>query len=370
VSTKPASSVADTSARLNGSVDPNGQATTYYFEYGTSTSYGAKTAAASAGAGTSAKNVAANVTGLAAGAIYHARLVAANATGTTNGADVTFATSGKPVVQTGVPTAVTGTSATLVGAVDRDGHPTTWYFEFGTTAAYGTKTATQNASSSGGPHPVSVPIASLAAATTYHVRLVATSSAGTGYGADATFTTAGPAVTLTLSSATVVYGHRITLHGRVANQQANASVPVFSSRNGGSFTAVATVLTGVGGTWSLSVRPVVRTTYKTLFGGGTAEKTVAVRPVVSLRMPSAGRFATRVGGVHSFKGRTVQLQRRRVNGAWLTISRTRLGTGSSATFRPRLPFGRSVLRVAISSGQAGSGYLAGYSAARVYRRRV
>jgi hypothetical protein len=369
VTTKAASSVADTTARLNGSVNPNGQATTYYFEYGTSTSYGTKTAAASAGAGTSAKSVSAAVSGLVPGAVYHFRLVATNASGTTLGADLAFATSGKPVVQTAAPTAVTGTSATLTGTVDRSGHATTFYFEFGTTTGYGTKTATQNASASAGPHAVSVPIAALAPGLTYHVRLVATSSAGAGYGADMTFTTLGPAVTLSLSSATVTYGRRVVLHGAVSSKQANASVGVFASRNGGSFTAVATVLTGAGGTWSLSVKPVIRTAYKALFAGGSMVKTVAVRPGVTLRTPSRGQFATHVAGIHSFKGRVVQLQRHRLNGSWLTVARTKLRSGSTAVFHPSLPFGRSVLRVTITAAQAGSGYLAGYSAGLSYRRR-
>ena len=144
---------------------------------------------------------------------------------------------------------------------------------------------------------------------------------------------------------------------------------VFVSRNGGSFTSVATVLTGVGGSWSLGVKPPIRSTYKALFGGGSAVTTVLVRPAVSIKMPSAGRFSTHVAGVRSFKGRVVQLQRHRANGSWLTIARTRLGSGSIAAFSPQLPRGRSVLRIAISAQQAGTGYLAGYSAGLAYRRR-
>ena len=44
--------LAPTPATLNGTVNPNGRATTWYFEYGTSTSYGTKTPAQSAGADT------------------------------------------------------------------------------------------------------------------------------------------------------------------------------------------------------------------------------------------------------------------------------------------------------------------------------
>jgi hypothetical protein len=370
VTTKAASSVKDTTATLNGSVDPNGQAATYYFDYGTSTSYGVKTPAASAGSGTSTKNVSAAVTGLAGGAIYHFRLVATNASGTTTGADQTFVTSGQPLSHTGTPTSVTGTSATLTGTVDPNGHSTSWHFEYGTTTAYGTKTSSNSAGSSAGARAVSLPISGLAPGATYHFRLVATSSAGTGYGADAAFTTVGPAVTISASGAPVIYGRRVTLHGTVSSKQANASVGVYASRLGtGSFTAVATVLTGAGGTWSLSVKPPIRTTYKALFGSGSAVKTVFVRPAVSLVALTKGRFTTHVAGARSFAGRIVQLQRRRLDGSWLTIARTRLSARSTAVFHPQLARGRSLLRVTISAGQAGSGYSAGYSAWLSFRKR-
>ena len=366
---KPASSVRDTTATLNGSVKPNGQATTVYYEYGTTTSYGTKTPVKSAGTGTGTKSVPAAVTGLTGGATYHFRLVATNATGTTTGLDQTFTTSGRPVSHTGAATGVTGTSATLTGTVDPAGHATSWHFEYGGTTGYGAKTSTQNAGSSVGARAVSLPIAGLMPGLTYHVRLVATSSAGTGLGADATFTTVGSAVTMSVSRRTVVYGRRVTLRGTVSSGQANASVAVFAARaNAGSFTAVTTVLTGAGGAWSLSVKPVIRTRYKVLFSGGSAVTTVFVRPAVSLVALAKGRFSTRVAAARSFAGRIVQLQRRRLDGSWLTIGRTRLSARSTAVFHPRLPRGRSFLRVAISAGQAGSGYLAGFSAQVSHRR--
>jgi hypothetical protein len=370
VTTKTASSVKDTTATLNGSVDPNGQATTYYLEYGTSTSYGVKTPAVSAGSGTSAKSVSAAVTGLTGGATYHFRLVATNASGTTSGADLTFLTSGQPISHTGTSTSVTGTSATLTGTVDPNGHATSWHFEYGTSTAYGANTSAQNAGSNAGARAISVPIVGLQPGATYHFRLVATSSAGTGYGADAAFTTVGPAVTISVSGATVIYGRRVTLHGTASSKQANASVGVYASRLGtGSFTAVATVLTGAGGTWSLSVKPPIRTTYKALFGGGSAVTTVFVRPAVSLVALTKGRFTTHVAGARSFAGRIVQLQRHRLDGSWLTIARTRLNARSTAVFHPPLARGRSLLRVTISAAQAGSGYSAGYSAWLSFRKR-
>src|SRR6266571_5650877 len=79
VSTAPATSVGTTDAKLNGSLNPNGQATTWYFEYGTSTGYGLKTPTKNAGSGTKSTDVSESVSKLAAETTYHFRLVATNA---------------------------------------------------------------------------------------------------------------------------------------------------------------------------------------------------------------------------------------------------------------------------------------------------
>lgn len=81
--------VSNTGAVLNGTVDPNGVATTYYFEYGKTTSYGTKTTERSAGNNNGAIAVNAAISGLVAGTTYHYRVVAVG-DGTTRGADKTF----------------------------------------------------------------------------------------------------------------------------------------------------------------------------------------------------------------------------------------------------------------------------------------
>jgi hypothetical protein len=103
VATGKASSIGETGATLNGTVNPNGTAVTACtFEYGTSTSYG-KTAACSPspGSGSSAVGVSAVVTGLTASTTYHFRVVASNATTKGEGADETFKTLEEPVVAKG-----------------------------------------------------------------------------------------------------------------------------------------------------------------------------------------------------------------------------------------------------------------------------
>lgn len=89
-----ASAISSTGATLNGSVNPNGFATQYQFEYGTSTSYGSVVPAAAedVGAGTSAVAVKQTIGGLEAGPLYHFRVVATNGEKKTFGADRTFET--------------------------------------------------------------------------------------------------------------------------------------------------------------------------------------------------------------------------------------------------------------------------------------
>src|SRR5665213_2294069 len=92
-----AAAVTATTATLNGSVDPNGLGTNYYFEYGTSSKYGSVTPLAPAGAAFASLRVAVPVSGLASATTYHFRLVAQNATGITPGSDRTFTTARIPL---------------------------------------------------------------------------------------------------------------------------------------------------------------------------------------------------------------------------------------------------------------------------------
>jgi len=82
-------------ATLQGAVNPNGAAASYYFEYGQTVAYGTQTPPQSAGSGTSAVAVSGTLNGLQAGATYHYRLVAVGPDGAVaTGADATFKTGG------------------------------------------------------------------------------------------------------------------------------------------------------------------------------------------------------------------------------------------------------------------------------------
>jgi len=96
VLTGAASAVTATTAKLSGSVNPNGQATTYHFDYGTTGLYGSHTTGAPAGAGSGSLGVAATISHLKPSRLYHYRLVASSSAGTTYGADRTFRTAAIP----------------------------------------------------------------------------------------------------------------------------------------------------------------------------------------------------------------------------------------------------------------------------------
>jgi plastocyanin len=190
VTTNPATLIASFSAKLNGSLNPHGLTTTFHFEYGLTTSYGATTPPQNR-SGNTRQNVGANISGLTASTTYHFRIVASNADGTSFGADRTFTTltaTGPPVVTTTLATNVTSSSATLNGLLDPHGLTTAVYFQWGTTTSYGSTTPMK--SQSGNTYRnIASNIGGLTTGTTYHFRIVATNNAGTRMGGDRTFTT-------------------------------------------------------------------------------------------------------------------------------------------------------------------------------------
>ncbi|HWO82440.1 MAG TPA: 6-bladed beta-propeller [Solirubrobacterales bacterium] len=117
VSYQPASSRTQTSATLNAKVNPQGEASTYHFEWGETTSYGnsAPVPDASVGSGTSDVAVSRALSGLKPETTYHFRVVAKNGEGTTVGPDATFTT----LANTPVYASSFGTTGTANGQFSR-----------------------------------------------------------------------------------------------------------------------------------------------------------------------------------------------------------------------------------------------------------
>jgi uncharacterized repeat protein (TIGR03803 family) len=191
--TQAAVGITNTAATLTGTVDPNGSATAWQFDYGPDTSYGSVAPAlpGTTGSGTAPEIVATNLTGLAPGTTIHFRLRAVNGAGTSLGADFSFTTKQPPTIVTGTVQNLTANGATLTGTVNPHGSAATWQFEYGTTASYGTliPAVAGTTGSGNAPENVSAVLSGLSPNTLYHFRLRATNANGTSLGPDTTFTT-------------------------------------------------------------------------------------------------------------------------------------------------------------------------------------
>jgi hypothetical protein len=129
VTTARAAAVAQTTARLRGSIHPHGTTVTYFFQYGTDALYSARTPETTLPKGDKRVRVVADIAGLTPATRYHFRLVARNVHGLTKGADRTLRTPRQPLgfSLTATPNPVrfngaTTISGTLTGT-GADGRP-------------------------------------------------------------------------------------------------------------------------------------------------------------------------------------------------------------------------------------------------------
>jgi plastocyanin len=183
----------------------------------------------------------------------------------------------------------------------------------------------------------------------------------------------GGAVTVTQQAAPtlIVYGGSVTLSGAVSSKQAGQTVNVFAKPFGQTqFATVGSATTGANGAWSFVVKPRLQTAYEARWRPQgpvvtSPQTTVNVKPQVGLvRRAVAGRvvtFFTKVRGARSFAGKFVYLQRRNSLGRWVNLKRVTLASTSAATYRVRLPRGRSRVRAFMPAAQAAPGYVAGTS---------
>jgi hypothetical protein len=214
-----ASSVTQSDATLNATINPQHLDTTYYFNYGRSSSYGVSAPATPVdmGEGTTPESVSLDLASVAVvlhpgtqsralepNTVYHFQVVAHNQAGTTEGPDETFITlPPAPVATTGGAPGVSRTAATLSGSVTPGSvgpnSDTTWYFQYGTDATYSSGSVPLPAGDAGmgtSAIAVSTTLAGLAPNTAYHYRLVAVNDNSNPVGlpqstdgADQTFTT-------------------------------------------------------------------------------------------------------------------------------------------------------------------------------------
>jgi hypothetical protein len=270
--TQAASEVTNTTALLDGVLNPNATSSAgWHFAYraGTSGCAGGASTPAQPEAELRHEEVKAELTGLQAGQTYTACLVASNAVGETAGAPVTFTTSTAPVAVTDQFASGVGiTSATLSATLNSHGSATTYYFEYGTTEAYGSATSRQELAAAPGAVSATAQLAGLAPYTTYDARVVAENGFGTVTGAAFSFTT------FSTSAATVLDGRVYEMVTPLQNDDADiyapyssftsfgekgkdigSTVPFQAAENGESVTYVGDPVEGGNGSGGASIRP-------------------------------------------------------------------------------------------------------------------
>lgn len=176
--------------------------------------------------------------------------------------------------------------------------------------------------------------------------------------------TAVRSVTISTTRRTVTLGNSTELSGEISAGAGQQVVVVADPYSGPS--TRTPVITESDGSWSLRVRPRIRTEYHAEWGQTPSAQSpiVYVRPAVQLRVlrASAGRFFTRVVAQRSYRGKLVTVQRLR-GSVWVKVKRVRLGLNSSARFTAQLPRTARV-RVLVPSAP---GYLQGQSRTALVR---
>lgn len=193
-----------------------------------------------------------------------------------------------------------------------------------------------------------------------------------------TVTKAAPAGAPTLAStkASVIYGGSVVLSGRVPTAKAGEKITLRAevvTPNGTKQTAmIADMTTTSGGDYTFTVVPAAQTAYTATWQATVV--TTSSSPAVSVKVAprigigvirKVGRYVTfsaKATSARSYAGRSVYIQRRNSFGQWISLKRVLLNSNTIATRSTvRLPKGLSRVRVLMPQGQAGLGYVAGFS---------
>ena len=210
-----ASSISQTTASLSALINPEFQETTCrgfqyvdeksFEEEGYSSAQEASCEPGSLGSGSSGETASASLTGLTPNTVYHYRVLAENASGVSEGEDHNFLTlPTPPIASTGEASAITVNGATVSGSVEPGSRgpssDTTYFFEYGVSASYGTKTPIQDAGQGTSLLIETANLTSLERDSVYHYRIVATNDNNntpqTAHGSDQTLITGGPPPTI------------------------------------------------------------------------------------------------------------------------------------------------------------------------------
>ena len=179
-----------------------------------------------------------------------------------------------------------------------------------------------------------------------------------------------PSVSVAASAPAVFFGAGVRLTGTISSGAANQVVSIWERPFGQtSFVKAADVTTSTAGSYDFQDVPNVLSEYQARWGSRiSATVVVGVRPRVTF-IRRAPWFVTSVKAGRSFAGRWVYVQRKSALGQWVNRKKVRLGSSGARRFKMDLPRGRNILRVFLTTNQAGAGYLWSHSGTIVVRKR-
>jgi hypothetical protein len=214
---------------------------------------------------------------------------------------------------TGAPSGVTSSSATVSGTVNPKGASVKVSFEFGTTTAYGQRTAVQTTAPNDAATAFASSLTGLPAGATIHYRAVATSDFGTFAGADETLTTVSPPPPPSPGSGTASVGHAST-SGTHASVRVSCSGPAGATCR---LVLKMTVKETFTGHKPISVTAHRNVTKVVVVGTASVTLNVGQGQTLRIALNSAGRRL--VASHHNLKARLVVTQAI-ANGTTKTVS--------------------------------------------------
>jgi hypothetical protein len=261
-----------------------------------------------------------------------------------------------PAPATAPATNIGPLGATLNGTVTPNGHATNIHFQYGTTTNYGKNTLAQAVGQGTTPVPVAASLAGLKSNTTYHFRLVATSSAGTKRSGDRTFKTLKPSTALAFSPNPPVYGRPVTISGQLVGTGAAGATVTLLGRPfpfSAPFVQVGNaVISATDGTYAFSFPSATATSQfevkaTTSPATTSAIATMNVASLISFHVHSHARKGSllRMSGsvLPAQDGLLVKIQKRSRSGTFHTVAHTTLshGTATRSTYSRRLRIQRT-----------------------------
>jgi len=258
-----------------------------------------------------------------------------------------------PGASTGGANGVTADAVKLHASVNPHSRPTAYYFEYGTSRRYGSRTADSNAGSGSKSINVTAPVGGLKPNTTYHYRIVASNPDGVTSGGDRSFTTKKVplGLTLTASPNPMIFGAGTNITGQLTGT-GNAGKQVQLQQRAFPFTAGFAnlgnaVVTDANGAFTFAALALPSTTQlrvrttdgKVVSPVATIAVAVRVKTNVSHTRVKRGRLVRFSGTIRPGReGAQYAVQKLNRSGQWSTLAGgiTRRGSTTFSGFSRRV----------------------------------